>query len=99
MTSKKLYGDFAAFARRVKEYYAKPKLLRPQSPVPISTRAKRKKSRTNQAGLHSAARLANALGGGLASVDSDDLAWMQKVYDDFRKAFKLASNCGFVMFC
>ena len=99
MTSKKLYGDFAAFARRAKEYYAKPNSLRPQSSVPISTRAKGKKSRINQAGLHSAAQLANAVGGGLASVDSDDLAWMQEVYDDFRKAFRLASNGGFVMFC
>jgi hypothetical protein len=29
----------------------------------------------------------------------NDLTWMWEVYRDFRKAFKLASNGGFVLFC
>jgi hypothetical protein len=35
----------------------------------------------------------------LTTDDCDDFGGMQEVYGDFRTAFKLASNGGFVMFC
>ena len=52
----------------------------------------------NEARLDSARSLAQAVGGALTGI-SDDFRWMQEVYDNFRSAFKLASDGGFVMFC
>jgi hypothetical protein len=98
ITSKKLYGDFTAFARKAKAHYANPTPPSPPS-KPISKKAKGKEGHINQAGLDSARSLAKALGGTTATAASDELGWMREVYDDFRIAFKLASNGGFVVFC
>lgn len=97
-TSAKLHGDFVAFAAKAKKHYANPTPLEPP-PTPTTGTKRVKKSKEYEAGLDAAKSLAQTLGGSLATSGSCDLGWMQEVYDDFRSAFKLASNGGFVLFC
>jgi hypothetical protein len=97
-TSAKLHSDFVAFAAKSKKYYAHPTPLESSVPTPKKGKAA-KKHYINEAGLEDAQRAAEALGGTLPTIDLDNLGWMQEVYDDFRKAFKIASDGGFVMFC
>jgi len=99
-TSAKLHGDFVAFATKARKHYANPTPLEsPRPPTPTTGKERVKNSNENQAGLDAPKSLAQALGGSLATSGSDDLGWMQEVYDDFRSAFKLASTGGFVLFC
>jgi hypothetical protein len=91
-TSVKLYADFVAFATRAKKHYLK----RPAQEPPSSARMKR---HINQTGLSTAEEVAGALGGTLMGAsEGDDMAWMWEVYRGFRRAFKLASDGGFVSF-
>ena len=60
-------------------------------------KAKSKRS-INQAGLSSVEELATALGGVMKATESEDRTWMWGIYRDFRRAFRLASNRGFVAF-
>jgi hypothetical protein len=95
-TSAKLHGDFVAFAATARRHYANPTPLQPPSP-PTPKRGKNR--HVNQAGLEDARSLAEVLGGTVTAVDADDLGWMQEVYSNFRRAFKIASDGGFVIFC
>ena len=89
--SAKLFKDFAAFSARAKKHYFEPAV----SSKPAATA--RKKPHRNNAGAAGAAMVAAALGAKLAA--SPDNRWMWETYQGFERAFKLASDDGFVLFC
>ena len=98
-TSAKLHNDFVSFAAKAKRHYRTATPLELPS-LPTGTKKKKaNKYHENQAGLHAAKNLARALGMSLTTYESHGLAWMQEVYSNFRRAFKVASDGGFVVFC
>jgi len=114
-TSAKLYADFVALASRARRHYLTRPAGRASSsahtelpPIDIVTSGSarrpgspaRAKRHINQAGLSAAEEVAGALGGTMMGAgEGEDMAWMWEVYRDFRRAFKLASDGGFVAFC
>ena len=95
-TSAKLHADFVAFASKAKKYYQTPSV---QMPAQGSKKLKAKsKQSINRAGLSSVDELTTAMGGVMKATESEDRTWMWEIYRDFRRAFKLASNRGFVAF-
>jgi hypothetical protein len=97
-SSKKLHSEFVAFARKARAYYANTAPPCPPSKL-TSNKATSRKGHANQLGLTNAREFAQALGAVMPTPASDDLSWIQEVYDNFLAAFRLASNGGFVMFC
>jgi hypothetical protein len=94
ITSKKLHADFVAFASKAKKHLpsALRRLARSQ-PKPHL------KKHANRAGLADTEELTKAIGGVILSTSEEtDRPWMWELYCDFRYAFKLASNDGFVSF-
>jgi hypothetical protein len=88
-TSAKLYADFIAFASQARKHFQSKRVS--ATPRSKTQRGRRSKSM----GLVVAEVDAH---GGVAQK-TEDFAWMWDVYRDFRRAFKLASNDGFVSFC
>jgi len=98
ITSAKLYGDFATFASRARKYYAKSRSLASSSPGG-DQRSTMDKPHSNRAGLAAVLDLAQSLGGSVTGWDEgESLDWMWESYRDFRRAFRLAKNDGFVLF-
>jgi hypothetical protein len=112
-TSAKLYTDFAAFASRARRHYVTraadttssaranslPTDIVAGGPARRHPSARRVKRHINQAGLSAAEELVGALGGTLVGAgEGEDMGWMWEVYRNFRRAFKLASDSGFVAF-
>ncbi len=98
VTSAKLYGDFVTFAPRAKRYYAasNPNVFNPPQ---VNSRSAKDKTHRNRMGLSSVVALAQSLGGTVSGWDEgEDLDWMWQSYREFRRAFRLAKNAGFVVF-
>jgi hypothetical protein len=98
LTSGKLHGDFAAFASRARQHYSQPAIRRP-----AGKSAEKRPGNDNRSikryGLASARGLAQSLEADVCGCDEGgDFKWMWQVYRDFRKAFQLAKNGGFVSF-
>ncbi len=98
ITSAKLYGDFVAFASKARRYYATS--TPNEFSLPRSNKQSVKdKPHRNRAGLAAVLDLAQSLGGSVTGWDEgESLDWMWKSYRDFRRAFRLAKNDGFVLF-
>ena len=95
-TSAKLSADFVAFASKAQRHYQIPSIHVPaQRSKRLTAKSKR---HVNRAGLSSAEEVAKALGGLMPAPESEDRTWMWEIYRDFRRAFRLASNRGFVAF-
>jgi hypothetical protein len=98
ITSAKLHGDFVAFARRARRYYAT------ATPNVFGTRRARSRSarieaRPERMGLANVAQLALGLTGSEFEWDEGKvLDWMWDSYRQFRRAFRLAKNAGLVAF-
>ena len=93
-TSAKLYDDFLAFSAKAKKHFLAPSAEAP----PKQTKRSRAKPNCNRAGASAAEGLAKSLGENITNRETDDRSWMWKVYRDFRRAFKLARDGGFVTF-
>ena len=99
ITSAKLHDDFVALASAARTHYAKHCVTRPRPSRFKKRPVAKDKPRFNRAGLSAALGLAQALGGTVTgSEEGEDLGWMWKSYRDFRRAFKLAQDGGFVLF-
>jgi hypothetical protein len=95
-TSAKLYADFVAFASTAKKHYRNSPV---QAAARRSKRGSKPKRHLNEAGLASAEMVSKAVAGRIAKQHADaNMMWMWDIYRDFRRAFKLASNRGFVLF-
>ena len=96
-TAAKLHADFVAFARKARRHFLTEKV----SAAPKSE--KRRREGHYSAGLEAARAVVKAIGGFIPGEftpqETGCAQWMWEAYCDFRKAFKLASNDGFVSFC
>jgi len=98
ITSAKLYGDFVAFASRARRYYATA-IPNEFSPPRSNKLSVKDNPHRNRAGLAAVLGLAEALGGTVSGCDEgENLDWMWASYRAFRRAFRLASNAGIVVF-
>jgi hypothetical protein len=98
-TSAKLFDDFAEFASKAKRHFLSGALSE-EAAAKQKRRKRTQKNQMNCAGLVSTAKLVRKMGiVPVKSEDGADLDWMWEVYRDFRRAFKLASDRGFVQFC
>lgn len=92
--SAKLYQDFVDHAARVKRGFQR-------IAQEAQQRNTKKKRSTKSEGLKVAQRFAKALGGLVVGSQDDpgssQWEWKWELYRDFRTAFKLASNDGFVI--
>lgn len=95
--SAKLHTDFAAFAAKAKKHYLLEARDGKVVPQPTTKSSSRKKIHPNRASEAGAFALAEQIGGELVSPSGRQ--WMWEVYRDFRRAFKLASDDGLVLFC
>jgi hypothetical protein len=98
VTSAKLYGDFIAFARRAKRYFAAatPNVFGPPRVNEVSAKDK---AHRNRMGSSSVAEFTQALGESVAEWDEgENLDWMWESYRDFRRALRLAKNTGILVF-
>jgi hypothetical protein len=98
LTSAKLYGDFVTFALRAKRYYATsiPNVF---SAPQFNPQSAKDKTHRNRMGLSAVVELPQSLGGTVTGWDEGkNLDWMWESYQQFRRAFRLAKNAGFVAF-
>jgi hypothetical protein len=97
-TAAKLYADFAAHSAKARKFYHDP-----GTPKEINSHLPKGGRRSNKnlrnAGRFAAAKVAEAIGGTVMAETTEELEWMWRVYRDFRRAFKLASDRGLVAFC
>lgn len=94
-TAAKLHADFAAFARRAKSHYFSPNRQEEMPLARVGTQPAKIPHR-NAASQSNSETLAREVGGCL--ISSSDKDWMWENYRDFRRAFKIASDDGFVLF-
>ncbi|MGP0069714.1 MAG: hypothetical protein ACLQGP_39700 [Isosphaeraceae bacterium] len=98
ITSAKLYDDFVAFAARAKRYFATstPNVF---SLPQVEPEPSKGKPHRNRIGLSNVVELVKALDGTEPEWDEGkNLDWMWESYQQFRRAFRLAKDAGFVVF-
>jgi len=97
VTAAKLLADFAAFASKAKRHYSSLKTKAEPTRPAKSDKKTTAKTHLNNASQRNAESFARELGGVL--VTASDTDWMWEIYQGFRKALKIASDDGFVLFC
>jgi hypothetical protein len=99
-TSTKLFQDFAEWASKAKRGFQELEAQRRKLAAAKKTKKKRKATKIseNNRGMANAQELAAALGAVLVGGE-DSLDWQDnwEIYRQFRRAFKLASDHGFVL--
>lgn len=98
IASAKLHDDFVAYAARAKRYYAKatPNVFSLREIIPRSAKGQ---PHLNRIGLSNVVGLVEGLDGTMPEWDEgESLGWMWESYKQFRRAFRLAKDDGFVIF-